>query len=336
MTKNLKNYPLLISAIVSCAIIIVSLFILGFFGIRLGYTLGGGSQFEIYLDSTSETESYVYQIDNILNKYGLSVDSSFVADKFMAGEEDNDFTQKCLVIQIAGDDVSNEEGDEIRAEIAETLGIELSQISLVESVLSSVASKQVLYLALALGIITIGFFIFGWIRYDIFAGVSFIIAFLHNIILYLSVIILTRVQLTLTAIVIAFMLSVVMAGVLIHIYERFREKQSLKSQEKLSIAEKMANSEKEVVKPYAFIVGLVFLFSILLLFVQVGSITQTSLNIIICLVVTIYTTLIIGPASYSALLEIKDLNEKAILSRNENINKEIKKKVKKNNKLAQN
>ena len=44
--KTAKKYPLLISIIVSCVLVVASLFILGFFGINLGTSLAGGSQFE--------------------------------------------------------------------------------------------------------------------------------------------------------------------------------------------------------------------------------------------------------------------------------------------------
>ena len=76
------------------------------------------------------------------------------------------------------------------------------------------------------------------------------------------------------------------------------------------------------------------MFAALLFIVPVASVRFTAINILIALVVTIYTSLIIGPGVYASLLEMREMNRKAILSRNDTVNKEIKKKVKRASKTA--
>ena len=66
MKMKLKKYPLLISTIVSCVIIIASLFILGFFGLRLGTSFGGGSQFEINMPNGVSSTEYVSGVSDTL------------------------------------------------------------------------------------------------------------------------------------------------------------------------------------------------------------------------------------------------------------------------------
>ncbi len=330
--KKLNRYPLLISMIVSSVIIIISLFILGFFGMRLGTSLAGCSQFEITLDGNPSTTEYVKTIKNVVSANGHYVDSAFVEDKFVSGEDEKEFTMSCLVIKISGTDVSDKTKENIVSEISKQLGIEKTSISEIEEVTSSIEAKSVLFVGIAIAIIAIALFVFAWIRYGIFAGLTFILAFLHNIILYLSVLILTRVELGLMSLSIALVLTILMSVVLIHIFEKYREEDRLHLAEKMTISERMIYSEKQVVKPYLFIVVGISVMALLLLFVPVSSVKLTALNILIALIVTAYTALIVGPAVHANLLEVRDIRQKAVLSRNSEVNKQIQNKIKKNTK----
>lgn len=330
MKTKLKKYPLLVSLIVSCVIVVASLFILGFFGMNTGTSLGGGSQFEIRLANDANTVETIATVKSEIRKQGLVMESSFVEDKIEAGDENTKFTVKCLVVKIAKKDISETKKADLTSSIAKALEIDESKISSIENITSSIKAKNVLFIGLAIGIIAICLFVMGWIRYNIFAGLSFILAYLHNIILYLSVLILTRVQLSLPSLTVIILLTLVMTCLLVSIYEKNRQNEKMTSENKMTISERMWKSEKEVMKPFTIIAGAVLVFALLLFFVPVSSVRLTALNIIISLIITAYTGLLIGPGTYSSLMEIKDYNEKAILSRNENINKEIKKKVSKN------
>jgi preprotein translocase subunit SecF len=187
-----------------------------------------------------------------------------------------------------------------------------------------------LFIGLGVGIVAICLFVFDWLRYNIFAGLSFLLAYLHNIILYISILIITRVQISLVSLSVGLILTLIMGAVLISIYEKNREKVKLHLSDKLSVSERMIESEKQAVLPYGFIFIGMLVFAALMFFIPVSSVRLSAVNIIIALVVTAYTSLIIGPGSYAALLEIRDLSQKAVLSRNHTINKEIKKKIKKN------
>ena len=218
MTK-LKKYPILISTIVSCCIIVISLFILGFCGIKFGVSLGGGEQIEVVMKDDVTKDSYISSINTVLDKYGYSIDTTFVEDKYTAGTENGEFTRKKLIVQVASE-FSEEEATEIQNEIASTLGVEADSV-LVGKIVSSVASKSALKIGIAFAIIAVCLFVFALLRYDVFAGLSFIIAYLHNIIVYFSLVIITRVQFTIDSLCIIILLTLVMTAVLIAIYERF-------------------------------------------------------------------------------------------------------------------
>lgn len=330
-----KKYPLLIATIVSCVIIVASLFILGFFGLRLSVGLGGGSSVEINMVNKDLTSAdYTKKVNEVLHNNGLSIDTSFVEDKYVVGEDSKGYVRKCFVAHINKKGITEQESAKIKAELAEKLGIDISYVSNVEEITSSVRAKDVLFVALAVGIIALCFFVFAWIRYDIFAGLSFILAFLHNIILYLSILILTRIQLTVISLSAVLILTLVMSVILVHIYEKFREASKMQNADKIPASERMLTSEKQVIKPYLIIAATALGISLLLLIIPSAMVRLSSLSVLIALIVTAYTSLIIGPASYTALLDIRDMNRKAILSRNDTVNKAIKKKIKKSNKKA--
>lgn len=329
-----KKYPLLVSTIVSCVIIVVSLFILGFFGLKLGVSLGGGSRMEVSIQQTSTVKDTKEKVTEVLHKHNIYVDYAFVEDKYVAGADDKtESLRKCLVIQITKKGISAEDAAKIKAEIVEALGTNAAYVSEFEEITSSVSAKNVLFVALAVGIIAICFFVFAWIRYNVFAGVSFVLSFLHNIILFLSLIILTRIQLSVISLIFALATTLVMSIVLVNIFEKFREISRLSSSDKVPVSELMLSTEKQVIKPYLIILGVALLCSIMLLLVPANHIKIASVSGIFACLVTAYTSLIIGPASYAAVLEIRDMNKKAQLSRNDTINKTIKKKIKKNSKV---
>ena len=333
MKAKMKKYPILISAIVSCSIIVISLFILGFFGIKLGVSLGGGSQIEVVMKEDGNKSNYVSKVGTVLDKYGYSVDSFFVEDKYTAGDENTNFTKKCLVVQISSD-VSEEKATKIKNDICSALSLEEKYVS-VDNIVSSVASKNALNLGIAFAIIIVIFFVFGWIRYDIFAGISFIVAFLHNIIVYLSVIILTRVELSVSSLSVVVFMTLVMALVLITMYERFRLVSKLQDADKISTHERMLESEKQTINPFLFVCVAVAILAVGLLFIPSVRMKMVALNILIALLVTAYTALLIGPSTYVATLEIREMNRKAIMSRNDTVNKAIKKKIQKQKELKE-
>ena len=324
-----KKYPLLIALIISCAIVIASIVILAIFGIKMDTSLGSGSQFEINISSEVSTKDYVSKVKDVAGDFDLVVDTAFVEDNYIAGEENATFTERCLVVKLSNTNISDETKQKFTEALAKKLNIDASKISSIREITSSVKSNDILFLGLAVGIIAICLFVFAWIRYNIFAGLSFLLAYLHNIILYLSLLILTRVQLSLVALSVGLILTLVMGAVLVSIYERYREKTKLHLEEKQTVSERMIKSEKETILPFAIIFGVILVFAIILLFSPVLNVKLACVNILIALVVTIYTSLLIGPASYAALLEIRDISLKSVLSRNHEVNKEIQKKIQK-------
>ena len=326
--KQTKKYPLLVSMIISFAIIIASLFVLGFAGMNMGTSLGGGSQFEINVPDGVDTKEYVSSIKNNLKENGYTFDSSAVEDKYIAIDNEGNFTKRVVIVKISQKNLTDEQKSGLVKSIAEALSIDESYVSTPENIIAQTTGKNVLFLGLAIGIVAIALFVFAWVRYDVFAGLSFIIAFLHNIILYLSLTIITRLELTLFALTMVFIFTLVMSIILIHIYENYRKEARLHISDKLTVSERMIAAEKQAVKPFIIILVASVIAAAFMLFAPLGAVKFMALAILLVLVVTAYTALLIGPASYVALLDIRETRRNAVLSRNDTVNKVIKKKIK--------
>ena len=335
MKQTNKKYPLLVSVIISFAIIIASLFVLGFAGMNMGTSLGGGSQFEVNVPNNVETKEYVADIKAVLKENGYTFDSSAVEDKYVAIDNNGNFTKKVVIVKISQNNLTDDEKSELAKNIAAALGIDETYVSTAENIISQTTGKNVLSLGLAIGIVALALFVFAWVRYDVFAGLSFIIAFLHNIILYLSLTIVTRLELTLFALTMVFIFTLIMSIVLIHIYENYRKESRLHISDKLTVSERMISCEKQAVKPFAIISIAAVVAAVFMLFVPLASVKFMALAILLVLVVTAYTSLIIGPASYVALLDIRETRRNAVLSRNDTVNKAIKKKIKNSQKAKE-
>ena len=321
-----KKYPLFVSLIISFVIVLASIFVLAFCGLKLSTSLGGGSQMELAISDNAETKTYVQNIKDVMSSKGLAVDSCTVEDKVLAGEGNTEFTQRYIVVKILASNVNDTTELEVRTALAEKLGVSVSNISTIDNIVSSVKAKDILLLGLGIGVIAICLFVFGLIRYDVFAGLAFLLVFLHNIILYFSVIILTRIPLSLVSLAAISILTLVAAAILISIFERYKIDRELHLAEKETPSSRMIRVEKNTIKSYAIFLVSVVVFMGLLLFVPVTNVLFSAASVLMALIVSAYSVLIIGPAVYSSLLDIQFASMQASLSRNDNINKVIKKK----------
>ena len=332
MKKSLKKYPLLVCLIISCVLVIGSIFVLAFCGLKLSPSLGGGSQFEIAIPDSANTKDCVQDIKSVLKKNDIVYDSFLVEDKPSAEETATEISQRYIVVNINKTNISDEKELKIRQDISEKLGVSIEKVSSIENIVSSIKSKDILLFGLGVGIVTICLFIFGFIRYDVFAGLSFLLSNLHNVILFFSIIILTRLRLGLVPLAAISILTLITSAILVSIFEKNKIESELHLADKETPSERLLRVEKKAVLPYIFVAVAVLFFAILLFFVPVNNILFSSLSIIVALAVSIYTTLFVGPGVYGYFLDIKKSRFDATLSRNDTVNKVIKKRIAKSKK----
>lgn len=324
---TMKKYPLLISLIISCVIVIGSIFVLAFCGLRLSPSLGGGSQFEVIVSDKLDTKTGVQKIKDVLDDKKMQYVSYTIEDNVNAGETATDFSQRRIIVKVLASDVSDEKELEIRTAVSEKLEISVDNVSSIENIVSSIKSKDILLLGLGIGIIAICVFIFGLFRYNVFAGLAFLLAILHNLILFLSLVILTRLPLGLVSIAAVVILTLVMLAIMINIFEKYKIESEMHLAEKETPTSRLLKVEAKAIKPYIFVLGAVLIFSLMLLFVPVTDVTYSLVSIQLALLVTCYSTLLIGPGVFATFMDISNANLNARLSRNDTINKAIKKKI---------
>ena len=327
MKNKQKKYPLLISLIVSCAVVVASIIVLALCGMRLGTSLGGGSQFEIAIADNADAKTYVQKIKNVLNDNNIQYDSFVVEDNSVAEEGATQFTQRKIVVNILATNVSDETELDLRNDLASKLGVNVDKVSTVENIVSSIKSSEILLFGLGIGIIAICMFIFGYVRYDVFAGMSFLLAIIHNLIIYLSVVILSRIPLGLVSLAGVSILTLVMLAFLVSTYEKNKLENETSLDKKEVPSLRLMRAEKSAMKSYAFVLVSVVIFSALLFLVPVYNVVLSAISILASLVVTGYTALIIAPAVYAYFLDLSKASFEARLSRNDAVNKVIKKKI---------
>lgn len=332
MKKTMKKFPLLICLIMSFAIVVASLFVAGFCGIKIAPSLGGGSQFEVAIPDNVDSKICVKAIKEALAENELSLDSVSVEEKFLAINNVGGYSKRYVVVKVAEEDISDAVELKVREEVALGINVPESHVSGIDNIVSSIKSSDILYLGLAVGIVAVCLFVFGWIRYDLFAALSFLLSYLHNIILFLSIVIITRIPLGLVSIAGIMILTLVMTALIISIYEKNKVESEMHLGEKETVSQRMIRSEAYAMKPYIFIGATAFIVAALLLLVPVMSVVYSSVSLIIALAVSAYTALLVGPGVYSAFLEIQAANMDARLSRNDEVNKAIRKKVAKSKK----
>ena len=329
--KNLKKYPLLVCLIVSFVIIIASALVVGLCGVNVGSSLGGGSQMEIVISDEANAGEYATTIKGILAKNKVGLDSCFTEDKVLAGSDNATFTSRVLIVKLTSSNISEETQEKIRQDISEKFEIDIENISQISNIISPVNTQNLLKVGLALGIIAACLFAFGFIRYNVFAGLSLLVSILHNLLMYFSLVILSRAQFNVNSLSIALVMTILMLAAIINIFERNRELTNLHLNDKLKSSQRLLEAEKSVISPY-FVIVLSFILAVVLLFlVSAPTVRFIAINIAIALVASIYTLLLVGPGVYAYFLDLKDYRENARLSRNSEVNKHIKKKISKAN-----
>ena len=327
MKNTHKKYPLLISLIISCVIVVASIFVLAFCGMRLSPSLGGGSQIEIAIADNVDAKTCVQDIKNVLKEQNIQYDSFIVEDNSTAGDEATELSQRKIVVNLQATNVSDEKELTVRQAISEKLGVSIDSVSEIDNMISSIQAKDILLFGLGIGIIAICIFVFGFVRYDIFAGISFLLAIIHNLILFLSLIILTRIPLGLVSLASISILTLVMLACLVSVYEKNKLENEMHLSEKETPSSRLMRVESMALKTYIFVPCAIVIFSLLMLIVPVYNVTFSAISVLVSLLVTAYTTTLVAPGVYASFLDLQKASFDATLSRNDTVNKVIKKKI---------
>lgn len=311
---NKQKYPLRLFSIISLAVIALTVIFVSIFGVNTSIEIGGGHQVEVTLSYTNDAgefvsgrenaTEYVNQIKKVLSKHGASVDSYFIEDKNV---------DTYLVVRINNSTIKNSQT--VRSEIANALKIDASRVSGVQKLNAYFGTKLMLYIGLAALCVIIVCFFGGWIRYGVLAGVSLMFAVLHNLILSMALIFLTRVQFSVISLAsVLFSTILVVFGVTL-ILEREKENSKSKQYADYSWDLKLITATKQnktlwIMPIICAVLGLVMI-CVPIKYVQLGGV-----SIWLSVISAVYTMVFITPALHVSLMELKTFRQKQKLSKN--------------------
>lgn len=309
-TKILLPIYLILSLIIIISTVVVSLTA----GINLGIDFVGGKQIEVQVPEGTNASSYENKIEDVLNEFDLSINTSFEEDKY---------TDTYFIVKINTQEMTAEEKTAIREAIIQKLELPAEYVSEVFDISGSATQKTVISVAFAILGILVVMFIAGWIRYGIMNGLSILFAGLHNLILSLAVILLTRVELTISSCVAVFVASIMSMFIFCYIQEKAREGMLSRQNKELSNREIFMGAIKSSLVVICIISAMLFIFSISSLFIAANFIKLFGVALLECIIVALYSVLISTElASY--LSDVQSIRDKQKLSKNVTTKKKTK------------
>jgi len=300
--KSFLGIYLIVSFVLIIAAVIVSLTA----GIKLGTDVGGGTQFEVTIDGTVASNKQIQNIKDVLHKNHLHAEEIFVEDKLV---------DTVIVVRIADKTVKNQA--EVKAGLVQKLGVEAEDISEFSTFNGTITKRVVLYTSIAIVCVLLLLFFAGWIRYNIVSGLTLMFAVLHTLMLNVSLLVLTRLPVTMIT-MIEILCGIILAlFAFILLLERIRENAQLKHNEGLSTEELVQTSNKSVLKPLVFLAILITVVAIAFVCVPVRFVTLSACGLLVSIATAVYTYYFVGVGVHEKLLEFKVNADKMRLSKND-------------------
>ncbi len=303
MKKSKLLLPVVL--IVSLAIIISAVIVSLTAGINIGIDFVGGKQIEILLPTGSSTENYKNAVSEVLSEYDLSIDTSYTEDKF---------TESYYVVKINTREISNENALEIQEKIADKLSLPLESVSEVTTISGSVTQKTVLGVGFAILGLLVALFVAGWIRHGAIEGLTIIFGTLHTMIMSFAVLLVTRLQLTVSTVSAMFVLSVVFAGLYAAILERARETLNAKTNS-LTANEAYTGAFNKLLVVILTVLVPVIILGVSSIFVASNMILMFAISSILFAIVTFYS-LFVTTKLAGYLANVKITKQRHSLSKN--------------------
>lgn len=299
--KSFLGLYLIITFVIIISAVVVSLTL----GINLGSDIGGGTQFEVAIDGNVASNKDINKIKDIVKDNGEVVETIFVEDKL---------TETVIVVRIA--DKKIEKQLEIKNAIIEKLDLEETAVSSFDIFGGTITNKAVLYAGIAMACILLFMFVAGWIRYQMVAGLSLVFTVLHTLMLMISLLILTRIPLTIISLMIMLSLIAVVMFASVLLLEKIKANSKLKHYESLSAKELVKVSVASVIRPLVFLAILTLAISIVMVCIPVRYVALSACAMLVCLFAVAYSLCLIGIPMHEKLLDLKVQADKLRLSKN--------------------
>ena len=299
--KSFLGLTLILSFVIIIAAVVVSLTA----GINLGTDIGGGTQFEISIENTVASEKSIDSVKRVLRNNGLRHESIFVEDKDL---------ETLIVVRTQSKNIQNQ--DEIKSDLALSLGVQVEDISDFEVINGTVTKRSILYAGITIVCLFLAIFVASLIRYNIVSALSVTFTVLFSLILNLSAIILTRLPITRVLLVEVLAVQALLVFVFALLLEKLRAESKLKVNDETTIFDLVDKNQNAVLKSALFIVALIAVVAIALICVPVRFVTLSACGLLVALVITSLAYYFAGVPMHERLMELKFYSDKAKMSRN--------------------
>lgn len=315
--------------ILPIVIAVVAIVLGAIFGLNLDYDFRNVDTFNVKFNTTITTAEYEVFEDEIAEIIEKNDVCDYRLERIGEGAENGILVKIASSEDIAIDDIKTEIEDSLETSAGDkiTSAVIISITDTVINLPRNVLSIT-LYTLLAVGLIMLAMFIYTWIRYNLVAGYSSVLAILFEIAMLFGMQVVTRIPFN-TNFLIAYVVMIISTAVLItiinnHIKATLNDEKYAKSSnaERVILAVK-ANYKGVVIASASAIVALMIVG-----FMGSVSTLYTTLSIILGLVISILTTLFFFTTIWS--LGYKKDKDKMLKRRIELEKKRLEEKDKKN------
>lgn len=275
-------------------------------GVNLGVDFNGGKQVEIKLEENANTDSYDKTINEVLKNYNLSIDSSVTQDKY---------TDTYYVFKINTNEISAENANKIRSEIAAKLNLQVENVSEIMPISGNVTEKTLITISIAVGCIFLVFFFISWIRYGIMNGLATLFTALHSMIISFALVLITRLQINIPTVIAVLVSCLFTLIIYTFILESVRDNK-VKHNNELTDAQMFKIANKKALPTTIIIASALLVFAIASFFNPMSYIKLFAFALIECIAVSVYSANCVGFELGSSLSTIKTEIDKQKLSKN--------------------
>lgn len=303
MMKNKKSL-LWVYAIISLVLIVAAVIVSLTAGINTGTDIGGGYQIEVKVSSETNLNGAVKDLKSAMKNSKVTAEKVFVEDKF---------TDTYVIAKTNVKSIKNENA--VKNQIADKMNVSVDDVEIF-SFDGSITNKTVIWTSIGIVCLLLALFIMGWIRYGVVSATSLTIVALHTLLVSASLLIITRLPITMVSIIaiLASVVLVILATILL--LERIRENKKMKHNESLNSYEIVELSNKETYKPLLMLTALLAVVCLCFVCVPVRLVTFSALSLFACLIVAVYSYLFVGTNFTALLLNLSEVSQKAKLSKN--------------------
>lgn len=294
-------------------ILIVGIFVLGFAGFNLGLDFTGGTVISVAFEQNVTNAEYKEKesmIISVLKDHGIT---KYTLQK----QGENSMPTVSIKFQdVKGVDME-ELAETIKTDLATRLEFDEDQITNSGRIGASASSKLLTNALLSVGLATLFILIYIAIRFELYSGLSAIIALLHDVIIMCSLVAIFRIQVNSSFIAAVITIVGYSINNTIVIFDRVRENLRKESYSTYTNAQIVDISIKDTITRSLYTTITTLLAVVMLAIIGVSDIREFVIPIIFGLIAGTYSSIFLAPSLWSFMYR-RNKDKKLLKLQNKN------------------